>query len=669
MTTANGKRLTTTAAGYEPPPYNGIRQTTYGTAAGYEPPPYNGIRQTTYGTAAGYKPPPYNGIRQTTYGTAAGYEPPPYNGIRQTTYGTAAGYQPPPYNDIPRSLDDGRHARQVAGRTRALRPRISSRPGPRRDHGNAPMPENVLYYGDNLDILRRYIADESVDLIYLDPPFNSNQAYNVIFAEENGSGSGAQIQAFDDTWHWTRETAELFHETVETGGIRVAETLRAFRNMLGETDMMAYLANMAPRLVELRRVLKPTGSIYLHCDPTASHYLKVLMDAVFGIEQFRNELLWSYGGRGAKAIARQFPRNHDVILFYSNGDGDRTFNRQYLKRVLTVDEARKRGYRQDNEGRWFKTAPRGDYTDESVRRLEAEGRIHRTRSGKVRVKYFLEEVNGAVVEDVLVGDTWSDIPDAMHIGNERLGYPTQKPEALLERIISASSNEGDVVLDPFCGCGTTVVVAQRLRRRWIGIDITHLAVNLMRHRLLDTFGAEVAEQFEVIGEPTDLAGAAELARQDRYQFELWALGLVGARHAGTGKGADRGIDGVLYFHEPAGGAPTQTIVLSVKSGHVGAAYVRDLRGAVEREGAAIGVLITLEPPTREMKREAVAAGFWSPQHNPNERFPRIQILTIEELLAGKQIDCRYLRHGSATFRRAPRDRGPEAETGKLIDEQ
>lgn len=546
------------------------------------------------------------------------------------------------------------------------------------------MPENVLYYGDNLDILRRYIADESVDLIYLDPPFNSNQAYNVIFAEENGSGSGAQIQAFDDTWHWTMETAALFHETVETGGIRVAETLRAFRNMLGETDMMAYLANMAPRLVELRRVLKPTGSIYLHCDPTASHYLKVLMDAVFGVDAMRNEIIWQRSQPKGHAATR-FSNAHDVLLFYARSDQapfqpqHGPYDDEYVERFYRhVEEETGRRYRLDNLANPNKNRPNLTYefppgsgvvrvwrwTEDRMTKAWKEGRVVLPPRGKVvAYKRYLDEMPGRLATDV-----WTDIEHLHGSNQETLGYPTQKPEALLERIISASSNEGDVVLDPFCGCGTTVVVAQRLRRRWIGIDITHLAVNLMRYRLLDTFGAEVAEQFEVIGEPTDLAGAAELAHQDRYQFELWALGLVGARHAGTGKGADRGIDGVLYFHEPAGGAPTQTIVLSVKSGHVGAAYVRDLRGAVEREGAAIGVLITLEPPTREMKREAAAAGFWSPQHNPNERFPRIQILTIEELLAGKQIDCRYLRHGSATFRRAPRDRGPEAQTGKLIDE-
>jgi len=542
------------------------------------------------------------------------------------------------------------------------------------------MPDNVLYYGDNLDILRRYVADESIDLIYLDPPFNSNQAYNVIFEEENGSGSGAQIQAFDDTWHWNMATAALFHETVETGGIRVAEALDAFRNMLGDTDMMAYLANMAPRLVELRRVLKPTGSIYLHCDPTASHYLKVLMDAIFGVEEFRSEIIWKrYSSHGNVSV--NYGAIHDVILFYGR-TGNVTWNQpyqdydpSYIERFFRyVEDETGRRYRTQNVLNPNRNRPNLEYewnghvrvwkwTRQRMQKLHDEGLLHYSSTGYPQLKQYLDESPGVKVQDI-----WLDVQPLTHSGAERLGYPTQKPEALLERIIRASSDEGDLVLDPFCGCGTTVVVAQRLGRRWIGIDVTHIAVNLMRFRLRDTFGEEITGEYEVIGEPTDVAGATELAHQDRYQFELWALGLVGARHAGTGRGADRGIDGVLHFHEPAGGSPTREIVLSVKSGHVTPGYVRDLRGVVEREDAAIGVLITLEEPSAKMREEAASAGFWSPAHNAELRFPRIQILTIEELLAGEAIDCPYLRHGTATFRQAPRDRKPEARTGKLIEE-
>jgi DNA methylase len=264
------------------------------------------------------------------------------------------------------------------------------------------MDANALYYGDNLNVLRRYINDESVDLIYLDPPFNTNATYNVLVAERDTSRAAAQIKVFEDTWRWDQSAEAAYENIVECGG-HLSGAMQAFRQLLGTSDMMAYLAMMSPRLVELRRVLKPSGSIYLHCDPTASHYLKMLMDAVFGGENFRNEIVWYYGGRGAKAIARQFPRNHDVILLYSKRAGVHVYTRQYTQRMFTIDQARKRGYRQDDVGRWFKTAPRGDYTDDSVLRLEAEGRIYRTRTGSIRVKYFLKEVNGSIVEDVHVG--------------------------------------------------------------------------------------------------------------------------------------------------------------------------------------------------------------------------------------------------------------------------
>ena len=310
------------------------------------------------------------------------------------------------------------------------------------------IPNRTIFIRDNLEVMRG-MNSESIDLIYLDPPFNKGQEWSAPV------GSKAAGAAFKDAWtlddvkeEWVGEIEEAnpaLHHTIIAAGFTHGES------------MQGYLTYMAIRLLEMRRVLKLTGSIYLHCDSTASHYLKSLMDAVFGSDNFRNEIVWHYGGRGAKAIARQFARNHDVLLFYSNLFSKHTFERQYLERQFTPEEAKRAGFRQDEGSRWFKTSPRGDYTDESVKRLEAEGRIYRTRTGSVRVKYFLKQHGGKVVEDVLVGDTWSDIPDAMHIGKERLGYPTQKPLALLERVVNASSNEGDVVLDPFCGCATTCV--------------------------------------------------------------------------------------------------------------------------------------------------------------------------------------------------------------------
>jgi DNA modification methylase len=488
------------------------------------------------------------------------------------------------------------------------------------------MSENTLYYGDNLDILPRYVKDESVDLIYLDPPFKSNQDYNVLFAEQNGTRAAAQIKAFEDTWQWDESAARTYEEVVVAGG-RVATVMLAFRTFLGENDMMAYLAMMAPRLVELRRVLKPTGSIYLHCDPTASHYLKLLMDAVFGGKRFKNEISWHYTGWNKK-LSSYFERRHDILLFYAKRTN--TFNSYSIPWSSEEEyvQVRKQKIRKDKRGRFYVLSDAG--------------------SGK-RVKRYLKD---AMQLGKPVDDIW-EIDKLTSSAKERLGYPTQKPEALLDRIIRASSNEGDVVLDPFCGCGTAVAVAQRLNRNWIGIDITHLAVALIKKRLYDTFGDEV--KYRVIGEPVDLSGAKELASQNKYQFQWWALGLVNARPVEQKKGADRGIDGRRYFIDGKR-RKTEQIVFSVKSGGVGVKDIRDLRGVVEREKAAVGVLITLEEPTTPMKREAAAADFYHSDWR-NTKHPRLQILTIEELMAGKKLDLPYLARTPAadlTFKKAPK---------------
>jgi len=540
------------------------------------------------------------------------------------------------------------------------------------------MARNVLYYGDNLDILGRYIPDESVDLIYLDPPFNSQQAYNVIFAEDNGTGSTSQIQAFDDTWHWTTEAMDAYEQVLEHGG-EPAEAMRAFRGMLGDTDMMAYLAMMAPRLIELRRVLKDTGSLYLHCDPTASHYLKVLMDAIFDGLNFRNEINWKRSTPHATA-QRKFPVSCDVLLFYARSEHT-TWNRQYGpyrpeyvdkyysyaeqdgRRVQPTSLLGHRGVNPVYEWRGLLKPWR--YPKHSLEELDQQGLLYWPPRGKVpRLKRYLDEQKGQPLQSL-----WEDIPPVNSQARERLGYPTQKPEALLDRIIEASSNEGDLVLDPFCGCGTTIAVAHRLKRCWIGIDITHIAVNLMKTRLRDTFGEEVESEYEVIGEPTSLGGARQLAQEDRFQFESWALGLVGARQTEKKPGADQGIDGRVYFHDGAKGSPTRQIILSVKSGTVHRNHIMELRGVVEREEAALGVFITLEPPTKPMVKEAASAGFYHPPHDPEQKYPKIQILTIEELLEGGRIDCPYAYRASATFKRAPKAKRPKAKTKRLEMEE
>jgi DNA modification methylase len=455
---------------------------------------------------------------------------------------------------------------------------------------------NTLYYGDNLDVLRQHIASESVDLIYLDPPFNSNATYNALFGEQDGSRSAAQIQAFTDTWRWDQAAVADYQRTVEQGG-KVADALIAMRTFLGPSDMLAYLSMMAPRLMELRRVLKPTGSIYLHCDPTASHYLKLLMDAVFGSNHFLNEIIWHYQTSGG-APKKTLIRDHDTIFRYAKGS--------------------------TNGVTW--TAPREPWPESTLKKWQRDdaGRIYHIHND-TGVRYYIDP-SGKLMDDV-----W-DITLAAR-SRERLGYPTQKPLALLERIIAASSNPGDVVLDPFCGCGTAVDAAQRLGREWIGIDITHLAINLIRHRLKDSYGDDAV--FDVIGEPTDLAGAQDLAASDPYQFQWWALGLVGARPVEQKKGADHGIDGRLLFHDEQGGE-TKQVILSVKAGHVTVSYVRDLRGVVDREHAAIGVLLSMEPPTRPMREEAADAGFYDGPWG--QHYPRLQLLTVGELLDGRKID-------------------------------
>jgi site-specific DNA-methyltransferase (adenine-specific) len=541
--------------------------------------------------------------------------------------------------------------------------------------------KNRLYYGDNLDVLRQHIADESVDLIYLDPPFKSEQDYNVLFAEQNGTRSAAQIRAFADTWQWDQAAAAAYQEVVEAGG-RVSLVMQGFRQAVGENDMVAYLSMMAPRLKELRRVLKPTGSIYLHCDPTASHYLRMLMDAVFGPTNFGNEIVW-LRTLSKGLTTRRLPRNHDVILSYQKTE-EAKWNKDavfvsYDPEKLDPRTARKYCHR-DRDGRLYRLDnlinPNPDrpnltyeflgitrvwrWTKERMEKAYEEGLVIQTQPGAVpQLKRYLDEQRGRPL-----GDVWTDIPPINSQAAERLGYPTQKPERLLERVIRVATTEGDLVLDPFCGCGTAIAVAQRLSRGWIGIDITHLAISLIKHRLHSSFGHSINGTYEVIGEPVDLHGARTLAEEDPYQFQWWALGLLGARPTEQKRGADKGIDGRIFFHDDIESQQTKQIVLSVKAGRLQVAHVRDLRGVVEREKAAMAVLITMQAPTQNTRREAASAGFyespWGTSH------PRLQILTVEELLEGKKIDMppsRDLR----TFKKAPKAKpNPGSGTKNLL---
>jgi DNA modification methylase len=538
--------------------------------------------------------------------------------------------------------------------------------------------ENVLYYGDNLDILRRYVKDESVDLIYLDPPFKSNQNYNILFKEKDGTQAASQIQAFEDTWTWGQDDEAVYADLVMAGG-KVADVMQAFRTFLGPCDMLAYLVMMAPRLIEMRRVLKSTGCIYLHCDPTASHYLKLLMDAVFGPQNFKNEIAWKRTSTKGdyKQGATNWPRIHDVILYYCKDWQKHTlFNQPFAEYDPEYVKSKYPHVDQDGRryGLWDLTAPgsgsRGHpqyefmgvtrywrYNREKMEQLAREGRVIQPRSGAVpRYKRFLGEMPG-----VALGDTWDDISPINSQAVERLGYPTQKPESLLDRIIRASSNEGDIVCDPFCGCGTAVAVAQRLNRQWIGIDITHLAMTLMKERLKDAFGDSV--QYKVVGEPVSVPDAAALAASEPYQFQWWALGLVGARPVEEKKGADKGIDGKIVF-QGDGAGKFESVILSVKAGHVTVNQVRDLRGVVEREKAAIGVLISMEEHTKPMQIESVTAGFYESEIW-GRKYRKIQLLTVSDLLAGRRIDMPPIRQVGATFKKAPKASGKGTETGEL----
>jgi DNA modification methylase len=524
------------------------------------------------------------------------------------------------------------------------------------------MADNVLYYGDNLDVLKRHVANESVDLVYLDPPFNSNANYNVLFAAKDGVQAAAQIQAFEDTWRWDESAARVFAETVEAGG-KVADVLLAFERFLSTSDMLAYLAMMAPRLIELRRVLKPTGSLYLHCDPTASHYLKLLLDAVFSPRGFRNEITWKR--TTAHSSAKKFAPVHDVLLYYAKGDeptwnSPRTdYTQEYLDKYYRFDDGDGRLYwRADITGAGIRHGETGKpwrgldvtakgrhwaYPPAVLEEMDREGRIYWAErgSGWPQEKRFREALKGKAVSDF-----WDDIDRINPVGAERLGYPTQKPEALLDRIIAASSNPGDVVLDPFCGCGTAVASAQKLGRKWIGIDVTHLAIGLIKTRLRDAFG-DMA-RYKVVGEPTTAEDAAALAESDKYQFQWWALGLVGARPEAEKKGADKGIDGRSYLRF---GDTTCQVIFSVKGGKLKATDVRDVRAVIERERADIGVLLSFETPTKLMRTEAASAGFYT---SPWGKHARIQLLTVAELLEGAAVDAPKTAGANVTYKTAPR---------------
>jgi site-specific DNA-methyltransferase (adenine-specific) len=477
--------------------------------------------------------------------------------------------------------------------------------------------ENKLYYGDNLDILRTKVRDESVDLCYIDPPFNSKRTYNQIYTNV-GQEDRAQAQAFVDTWIWDDKAKDGYSQIISNhGGRFTAQTIdliTGLRNVLKEGSLLAYLVSMTLRIVEVRRVLKPTGNFYLHCDPTSSHYLKLVLDGVFCSQggDFLNEIVWCYshGGKSKK----HFGKKRDIIFWYSKAM-EHAFNDDAV-RIPMKSGVSSFGGRLE--------------TDEDGRKYRL---VYGTKNSKGETKYYKYYLDHGKIPE----DYWTDINSLQSGVAERLGYPTQKPEALLERIIKAGSKEGDVVLNAYCGCGTTVAVAQKFNRRWIGMDITYQSISLILKRLEKNFGSEVAKAVVLDGVPRDMESATALAHKrddrSRKEFEKWAIlaytnnrGIINEK-----KGGDRGIDGVAYILSDESKA--EKMLLQVKSGGVGRGDIAKLRGDMDREAARMGTLITLEEPTRGMTTEAKAAGmFKHPLTGKN--VDKIKIVTIKEMVEG-----------------------------------
>lgn len=536
-----------------------------------------------------------------------------------------------------------------------------------------------MYFGDNLEILRSLVKAESVDLVYLDPPFNSNATYNLLFKSHKGHDSTAQIEAFEDTWHWGEQAEREFNELLHQGNTDVSKMVAALRDFLGDNDMMAYLVMMANRLLELHRVLKPTGSLYLHCDPTASHYLKIVLDGVFGKENYLSEIVWKRSH--SHNTAKRYGPIHDTIFFYSKSSSvlwngiTVPLTNSYIESHYKHVENGRHYKRQDITGAGTRNGSTGDVwrginptvkgrhwarPPSELDKLDADGKIYwpGKEGAWPYLKLYLDETKGQPIQDV-----WIDIDPINPQAFERQGYPTQKPLALLERIIKASSNEGDVVLDPFCGCGTAVHAAQKLGRQWIGIDITHLAIALIEKRLKDAFQGI---KFEVHGTPKDIEGASDLAQRDKYQFQWWACALVNAQpYQGKKKGADSGIDGLIFFQDEKD--VVKKIVVSVKGGdNISVSMIRDLGHVVDREKAAIGLFVTLAKPTKPMLKEAASAGFYVSPAFQNQQYPKLQILTIDGLLNGHDR-ARYpdLAQGALTFKKAAREK-PKSKQEQLF---
>lgn len=524
---------------------------------------------------------------------------------------------------------------------------------------------NQLFYGDNLEVLRKHIKDESVDLCYIDPPFNSKRNYNQIY-NNIGKEDQAQAQAFIDTWTWdnfaNQGLAEILENYQGKFTSQSIDLIAGLTKVLGKGSLLAYLVSMTLRVAEIGRVLKPTGSFYFHCDSTVSHYLKLVLDAIFCPlgGDFINEIVWkrTNAHSDTKQGRKAYGNITDAILYYTKSKNYKfntvylSYNQEYIEKFYKYVDADGRRYQLDNitgPGGAAKGNPYYEvmgikrywrYSQEKMNQLIAEGRIVQTKPGTVpRYKRYLDEMPGTPLQNL-----WDDIKPIQSQSAERLGYPTQKPLYLLERIIQVSSDEGDVVLDAYCGCGTTVAVAQSRNRKWIGIDITYQSISLILKRLEDSFGKDVLDQIKLNGIPKDMESAIALANKKddrtRKEFEKWAVLTYSNNRAiiNQKKGADKGIDGIAYFQGE--NDDPEKIILQVKSGKVKSGDIRDLQGTVTLEQAVIGIFITLEEPTKDMIKTAKAAGIYQNKFM-SQSCDRIQIVTIQEILeSNKRLDIR-----------------------------
>jgi site-specific DNA-methyltransferase (adenine-specific) len=520
---------------------------------------------------------------------------------------------------------------------------------------------NFLFYGDNLEVLRKHIKDETVDLCYIDPPFNSKRNYNQIY-NNIGSEDAAQAQAFTDTWIWDDIAIAGYDEIIDNAHgrfmPRTVELIKGLRNVLGEGSLLAYVISVTLRVTEIRRVLKETGSFYFHCDPTASHYIKLVLDTVFCSQggDYKNEITWkrTTAHSDSKQGGKAYGNVTDIILFYTRS-GNYTFNplhadysEKYLKKYNLADPDGRR-YMLDNltgPGGAAKGNPMYEvmgvskfwrYSKEKMQQLIEEGRVVQPSPGAVpRYKRYLDEMPGVPMQNI-----WDDIFPINSQAKERLGYPTQKPLELLQRIIEISSNVGDVILDAYCGCGTTIDAARKMKRKWIGIDITYQSIAIILKRLEDTYGKKILDSIVLNGIPKDMKSAKALAHKKddrlRKEFEKWAVLTYTKNRAviNDKKGADGGIDGRAYFK--VGKKDNAKIIFQVKSGGVGRGDVAKLRGDMEKDGAALAMLITLEHPTKPMKDDAKAAGRYD-HAEMGKSYDRLSIVTIEEILDGERLE-------------------------------